>query len=155
MPQVWQCCTCSNQFADWGAFEDHAEHSGHDEATEVDTAHASTGKVSSDPTGTLALELERLADDHDAIQEHWRTICASWHTIVAISRRHKPEPSNAEPACSIESCENPVESRPSERTGSGRRYQGMEQIDGVWIAKPGVRPLCAAHRKQQQRREVA
>jgi hypothetical protein len=98
-----------------------------------------------DPTGDLALRLEHLANDLDALHDHWQLVCTSLRAMSLIARRHMPPSAPAVPACSITTCNDHVEMTP------GGGYRGMDQIAGTWVAKPGIRPLCAKHRSQQRR----
>lgn len=150
LPTVWQCCECANQFADWDEFEDHAEHSGHDEATEETTGHSTTGATHSDPTSDARASLASKHGDLDSIQEHWHTIATSWRAIKLITKRHTPDgDKRTEPACWKAQCDQTVESRVL--ADGSVSYRGMTCIDGVWFSLPDVEPVCRKHRAQDDR----
>lgn len=104
-----------------------------------------------DPTGEIASgKLNRLHRDREELEDmRWR-IEGLLRDMERIARRHRPPATPAVPACSLTTCNDPVEQR---RLGSGLpSYVGMIQVAGIWVAKPGVKPVCARHRKQEARR---
>ena len=101
-----------------------------------------------DPTGDLAGRLEHLADDLDALQDHWHLVATSLRAMATIAAKYRPPGVPAVPACSVTQCDQAVESHV---TNGGLSYRGMEQIAGYWVAKPGTNPTCAKHRKQRER----
>jgi hypothetical protein len=98
-----------------------------------------------DPTGDLALRFEQLAGDLDAIHEWEHVLRDAFRALDKLTRRRVPLSAPAVPACDVTTCDNPVE-----QTGNGG-YRGCERIEGVWFAKPGVKPTCARHRKLSER----
>jgi len=103
-----------------------------------------------DPTGELAVRLERLHDDRQALEDHRHLVESSLRALDQIARRHRPPSAPSIPACSLTACSEPVESR---RLYDGAlSFVGMVQVAGTWVAKPHSTPLCARHRKQRTRR---
>lgn len=107
-----------------------------------------------DPTGDNALRLERMAADLDTVRTHMELVETSWHAMSRILERYVPAPSNHAPACSITTCDQTVEAY-QVRQGK-TKYIGMEQVllpsgEGVWVAKPGVKPVCSKHRPRSRR----
>jgi hypothetical protein len=102
-----------------------------------------------DPTGDMAMRLDSLADDLDALQDHWHLVATSLRAMAVIAAKHRPPAVPAVPACSVTQCDQAVEAFMTEKHGVS--YRGMEQIAGYWIAKVGCTPTCARHRKQRER----
>jgi hypothetical protein len=98
-----------------------------------------------DPSGDLAARLDNLARDNQALRDHWQQACGHLRAMAAIARRHLPPGPPAVPACSLSTCDEHVEMT------AGGGYRGMRQIAGMWVAKPGVRPVCARHRSDGRR----
>lgn len=98
-----------------------------------------------DPCGDMAMRFENLTGDLEALQDHWHMARTSLRAIAAITRKHIPTSAPSVPACTVTQCDNAVE-----QTGNGN-YRGMERIAGMWVAKPGIRPTCARHRKIGER----
>jgi hypothetical protein len=104
-----------------------------------------------DTTGDLALRLDNLAGDLDTLEAHWDLVKTSLRALAKIARRNIPPLTDVPisvPPCSVSDCDGRVEKTPS------GGYRGMELVAGHWVAKPGVRPLCAKHRTAQ-RRDIA
>jgi len=99
-----------------------------------------------DPTGEMAIRLERLDGDIHAMQDHLLLIARSVAALRIIAGHHRPPSAPAVPLCSVHDCDQAVE-----HTGSGKGYVGCEQIGGVWVAKPGVVPVCRRHRTRRER----
>lgn len=99
-----------------------------------------------DPTGNLALTLNRLQTDRETLEEHRECIETSLRALHLIANRHRPKPTPTIPACSINGCTEPVES--THRNGKVV-YRGVKQIHGIWIAKDGMKPLCTKHRNRR------
>jgi hypothetical protein len=104
----------------------------------------------SDVTGDMAMRLDDLANDLEAMQDHRDILVTSCRALAALARKYIPAPPDVvtAPKCSVLSCDNPVEKTPS------GTYRGVELVAGHWAEKPGVRPLCAKHRTAQ-RRDIA
>jgi hypothetical protein len=100
-----------------------------------------------DTTGDLALRLQHLLKDLDRFDQLWAGVRHDLAEMVRIARKYKM-PDTATPICDVGNCHEHVEYTPS------GTYRGMELVAGHWVAKPGVRPLCAKHRTAQ-RRDIA
>lgn len=142
-----RCSLCGETFATADGVRTHRDETGHDEYA-ADQQLGSTLDYA-DPTGEMALRLDALADDLDTMQDHWHLVTTSLRATADIARKHIPAAggTHTEPACSVTTCDGTVE-----RTTSGNGYRGMELIAGHHVAKPGVQPLCAKHRKMTERR---
>ena len=114
---------------------DRRSNTGEDEPSSLDYA---------DPCGDLAVRHTDLAGELEALQDHWYLVATSLRAMALIARKHLPMSTPAVPACSVSTCESAVET-----TANG--YRGMEQIAGMWVAKPGTRPVCGRHRKWNER----
>lgn len=136
-----RCALCGEDFATQDAVRTHRDETGHGEFT-TEAGEPPSGIDYADPTGDMALRLDALADDFEAMQDHWHLVATSLHALAMIARKHIPATGavKTEPACWVLSCDQPVE-----KTPSGNGYRGMEQIAGLWVAKPGVRPMCVRH----------
>jgi hypothetical protein len=98
-----------------------------------------------DTTGDLAVRLDNLADDLETLQDHWHLVVTSLRAMAVIARKHIPPYGIGVPVCSVSSCDQSVET-----TGNGG-YRGMDLVAGMWVCKPGIRPVCAKHRAQHRR----
>lgn len=143
-----QCRTCGVRLDGALAKDEHTRDTGHDLFSYVpEDAPPPSGIDYSDPTGDQAIRYERLTSDLDAYTFHWQRLMTSWQAIVQIGMRNVPAAIQiGEPACSIVDCESVVE-----RTTSGNGYRKMRQVAGHWVAEPGQRPVCGAHRKATER----
>jgi hypothetical protein len=100
-----------------------------------------------DPTGELALALERRHEDLNEIQDLQHTLTHVMKRLVALTGRHLPT-ATTDPVCSRNDCDDIAE-----RTTNGNGYRGCVLVAGIWCAKPNVRILCARHRKAVERAE--
>ena len=98
-----------------------------------------------DPTGELGLTLERLSEDLSDYEDAWLNVQKFMRRVIDLSAKHLPSSTPSVPVCTYAGCESPVESN-----GSGG-YRGLEQINGAWVQRPGVRALCARHRSATRR----
>ena len=99
-----------------------------------------------DPTGELAMRFDDLTGDLEALQDHWHLVQVSLDAIRRIAHRHMPSALPAVPACSVTTCDNTVERK---FLNGGIIYLDMEQIAGMWVARPGAWPTCAQHRRRR------
>lgn len=99
-----------------------------------------------DPAGELAIRLDALAGDLDALNTHWDLVCTSLRAMATIARKHIPPSAPSRPTCTIKNCERDVE----HKVVHGRiTYVGMDEIAGHWVPKPGARPVCSDHRTRK------
>ena len=142
--KAWRC-DCGNTFATLTGATAHMDRSGHAVVELVTTGHRTAGVVHADPVGDMATRLNALTGDLEALQDHWHIVRDSLRAIALIARKHIPASSPAVPACAVTTCSEHVEYT------AGGGFRGMERIAGMWVAKPGVRPLCARHRTDERR----
>ena len=145
----------------WSVLKDEMRHAGWQTSTPEDDRKPShgcnhddpdrcdcpTSGLHSDPTGDMAMRLDSLADDLDALQDHWHMVCTSLRAMSKIAAKHRTPAVPAIPACSVTQCDQTVETRV---TKNGLSYVGMQQIAGIWIAPAGSKPTCAKHRRERR-----
>lgn len=138
---VSRCRDCGELLEGSAAKDEHEQHAGHHHFDFVPLEPSIGPDVIdyADPTGDLAMRLDHLADDLDAVQFHWQRVLTSLRAVAGIARRYIPPSAAHIPACSVTTCTDTVE-----QTANGN-YRGMERIAGHWVAKPGVKPTCRKH----------
>lgn len=140
-----RCRECDETMQGSYAKDAHSATTGHDLYQYIPTATTGGSTLThTDTTGTLALTLDHMSDDLLQLQDLWDRASKALAHMVMISRRYIPEATPATPACAVETCDGIVEQTPG-------GYRGMDQIAGHWVAKPGSRPVCAAHRSVGRR----
>lgn len=114
----------------------------------ADRTRTSDGQVIdyADPTGDLALIIERCHEDLCEVQDIHRRLEHDLRRLAAITGRYVPT-TTGEPVCSRNGCDDVVE-----RNGSGG-FRDCVMVAGIWCTRPGAKPMCARHRKADQRRE--
>jgi hypothetical protein len=141
---VPRCLDCLMVLKGSSGKDRHQDQTGHTRYDMIPTPEDSLDSSSidyADPTGDLAGRLDNLADDLDAMQFRWHRIQTDLRVMASIARKHQPVASASEPACWYTTCDGTVEQTPN------GGYRGMERIGLVWVAKPGVHPVCARHRR--------
>lgn len=105
-----------------------------------------------DPTGELAAQhLSTLQADRDAMQDHRHLMETSAAALVKIAARRRDQGAPSLPCCTVNGCTNPVE---SVQVNGRPAYIGCQLVAGVWMASPGVEPLCKSCRIERAPRCV-
>lgn len=108
---------------------------------------SSSGIDYADPTGDEALRFARDVKDLMQLQDDLMEMSKRWRRIVETALRHLPVSSPSVPACSVTSCENPVESR--KMPNGVTVYVGMESVAGHWVIRDGQAATCVRHREHR------
>lgn len=140
-------CICGTEFKNAEAWRYHRDETGHDTMSGATDEHA-PAPLYADTTGELALTLDKLHRDREALEDLRHDLARIVARMVLIADRHRPPSTTAVPCCSVSQCDNPVESR---MTDKGPSYVGMTRVLGVWVGKPGMKPTCQRHRRQRER----
>lgn len=143
-----RCRECDERMTGSAAKDTHTADTGHRayEYLPALPVGLATAVDYADPTGDLALRLDHLADDLYELEDLWNNVVKSLRQMALVARRYVPDATPAVPACSVSTCDDPVE-----MTTGGKGYRGMDLIAGHWVARPGTRPVCAKHRSQDRR----
>lgn len=99
----------------------------------------------SDPTGEMGIQLDRMHDDLNQLQDNQRQIEHLLRQSAAITKRYVPT-TTGDPKCSRNDCDETVE-----RNGRGNGFVGCILVAGIWCAKPDALAVCGGHRKYLER----